>query len=193
MRTKFKPGDLVKMSASYKKRIKKGIPDHLKEFGHCCGIVEGPVDYGSQKGPELDVRWNPSRLRYGYAPKDLCLVDRGPTLAAIIEWLKDRACADLCHGGDYLLFLIMNERKRLPFQKSIIECAAMLQLPDTLESLEVFRKAGIWKDAKDTLWQDWLTSEEEISEMSEAEFKSWIATCMQGITLAKKGEENAKA
>lgn len=42
--------------------------DHIKEFGDCIGIVIGLVDYGSQQGPEVDVRWQPSNLRYGYHP-----------------------------------------------------------------------------------------------------------------------------
>lgn len=82
---KLKPGDVVKMTAAFKKRIKnpkKGSPDHLKEFGSCHGIVDGPVDYGTQKGPELDVRWQPSGLRYAYAAKDLALVSRAKKPAA---------------------------------------------------------------------------------------------------------------
>lgn len=44
---------------------------HVDEFGDCVGIVEGPVDYGTQKGPEVEVLWLPSRLRYGYHPDQL--------------------------------------------------------------------------------------------------------------------------
>lgn len=34
-------------------------------------VVEGPVDYEDSKGPEVDVRWIPSGLRYGYHPEEL--------------------------------------------------------------------------------------------------------------------------
>lgn len=42
--------------------------DHLKEFGTCIGIVQGPTHAG---WPEVDVRWQPSNLRYGYHSKYL--------------------------------------------------------------------------------------------------------------------------
>lgn len=44
---------------------------HVEEFGTCVGIVEGLADFGTQKGPEVDVRWQPSNLRYAYLPEDL--------------------------------------------------------------------------------------------------------------------------
>lgn len=55
---------------------------HVLEFGACEGIVEGPMDFNTCKpgeagydpakvGPEVDVRWQPSKLRYGYHPDDL--------------------------------------------------------------------------------------------------------------------------
>ena len=44
---------------------------HLEEFGDCVGILEGPIDLGAQLGPEWDVRWQPSGLRYAYHPDDL--------------------------------------------------------------------------------------------------------------------------
>lgn len=89
MKYKLNYGDVVKMSASYKRSIKKVNQDHLKEFGDCQGVVEGPVDYGKdQQGPELDVRWLPSGLRYGYTPKDLTLVRKGslPLYTLILEF-----------------------------------------------------------------------------------------------------------
>lgn len=56
--------------------------DHVEEFGECVGVVDGPVDYNScepghpdydesKVGPEVDVRWKPSNLRYGYHADDL--------------------------------------------------------------------------------------------------------------------------
>lgn len=44
---------------------------HVEEFGDCVGIVEGLVDFGTSKGPEVNVRWLPSKLRYGYHPDQL--------------------------------------------------------------------------------------------------------------------------
>lgn len=38
------------------------------------GIVLGPTDYGTQQGPEVDVRWLPSGLRYAYSPESLKVV-----------------------------------------------------------------------------------------------------------------------
>lgn len=52
-----------------------GSWEHIAEFGSCVGIVDGLLDYGTQKGPEVDVRWQPSNLRYGYHPDDLEIVD----------------------------------------------------------------------------------------------------------------------
>lgn len=55
---------------------------HVEEFGECIGVVDGLMDYNncepgdpaydaSKLGPEVDVRWQPSNLRYGYASEDL--------------------------------------------------------------------------------------------------------------------------
>jgi hypothetical protein len=60
----------------------------VREFGRCIGVILGPVDYNNCKpgdpeydpskiGPELDVRWQPSGLRYGYDPSDLEIVSGG--------------------------------------------------------------------------------------------------------------------
>jgi len=71
----MKPGTQVKMSQSLKETFKKnGCNDHVMEFGNCVGIVQGYTDYGSQMGPEVDVRWSPSNLRYAYHPNDLIVV-----------------------------------------------------------------------------------------------------------------------
>ena len=46
--------------------------EHVKEFEDCTGIVIGPVEWGSgTSGPEVDVRWQPSNLRYAYLPDRL--------------------------------------------------------------------------------------------------------------------------
>ena len=49
--------------------------EHTEEFFGCIGIVECLLDYGICKGPEVDVRWQPSNLRYGYHPDQLEIVD----------------------------------------------------------------------------------------------------------------------
>lgn len=69
-------GKKVRMKKSLKKQMRaNGCSEHIDEFGDCVGIVEGLVDYGSFQGPEVDVRWLPSKLRYGYNPDDLEVVE----------------------------------------------------------------------------------------------------------------------
>lgn len=68
-------GITVRMTDAYKQElIANGCSKHVEEFGDCEGIVEGFVDYGSCSGPELNVRWKPSMLRYGYHPSQLAVV-----------------------------------------------------------------------------------------------------------------------
>ncbi len=68
----MKPGTKVIMSTQLKKNlISNNCQGHVREFGGCIGIVEDLVDFGTQKGPEVNVRWQPSNLRYAYHPKDL--------------------------------------------------------------------------------------------------------------------------
>ena len=75
----IKTGDEVKMSDIFKKvLIENGCKDHVDEFGECTGIVEDCVNYNNNGehdpnkiGPELNVRWQPSKLRYGYLPEYL--------------------------------------------------------------------------------------------------------------------------
>jgi len=47
--------------------------DHVEEFGECVGIVEDPV-FPQYPHLEVNVRWQPSNLRYGYLPEDLDVV-----------------------------------------------------------------------------------------------------------------------
>ncbi len=69
-------GDHVRMTEDHKKRLRANkCAAHVKEFGSCVGIVEGPVDFGLQKGPEVDVRWQPSNMRFAYHPKELDKVE----------------------------------------------------------------------------------------------------------------------
>jgi len=75
-------GARVCLSAQGKERLKTS-PAHLKEFGNCEGIVVALLDYHngmkegspSKLGPEVDVRWWPSGLRYGYAIEDLEVIE----------------------------------------------------------------------------------------------------------------------
>jgi len=69
------PGSVVRMSQRLKDEMTAlGSGDHVAEFGERLGIVAGPVDFGGQLGPEVDVRWLPEELRYGYAPERLVRV-----------------------------------------------------------------------------------------------------------------------
>jgi alkylated DNA repair dioxygenase AlkB len=59
------------MTEEFKKRMAKTSAEHIEEFGDCTGVVEGPMFPNVQEAEEVDVRWHPSKLRYGYFPKDL--------------------------------------------------------------------------------------------------------------------------
>lgn len=74
------PGTKVRMNDACHAAMAKSSGAHLVEFWGCIGIVEGPVDYTGpscqikQFGPEVDVRWQPSNLRYAYKPEHLEIV-----------------------------------------------------------------------------------------------------------------------
>jgi hypothetical protein len=71
----IKTGDMVAMTAGLKEKLLPHSKEHLEEFGHCVGVVEDLVDYGKGNfGPEFNVRWYPSKLRYAYDPEDLYIV-----------------------------------------------------------------------------------------------------------------------
>lgn len=78
----IKTGDKVKMSDNLKKGlVESGCKDHVDEFGDCIGIVEDYVNYNNDGendpnkiGPEFNIRWQPSKLRYGYLPEELIKV-----------------------------------------------------------------------------------------------------------------------
>lgn len=83
----MKPGDIVRMNAACKRALyKTGSHDHVREFGRCYGVVIGLTDYGNQQGPEWDVRWQPSDLRYAYDEKYLVPV---PLKAYRVEYEGD--------------------------------------------------------------------------------------------------------
>ncbi len=77
------------MTEAFKRRMletgtelaREGNIAHVKEFGRCVGTVEELVDYNKpgekdpvKVGPEINVRWLPTKLRYCYHPDDLELV-----------------------------------------------------------------------------------------------------------------------
>lgn len=68
----MKPGTKVRMSEGLKALLRaSGSHEHVEEFGDCTGIVIGPMFPDVPEAPEVDVRWQPSNLRYGYDPKNL--------------------------------------------------------------------------------------------------------------------------
>ena len=75
-------GDKVRMSVSCKEGlIDNGCGEHVNEFGYCVGVVEDFVNLNNNGendinkiGPEFNVRWMPSNLRYAYLPEHLVKV-----------------------------------------------------------------------------------------------------------------------
>lgn len=68
-------GTKVRMSAKLKNKLRaNGSHDHVNEFGRCVGVVQGLVEYPDRHGPEVNVKWLPSNLRYAYHPTDLEIV-----------------------------------------------------------------------------------------------------------------------
>lgn len=92
----IKIGDRVRMTEAFKKQMRgdclpgnhapqelppdKDLPDdgcmkcstdHIEEFGNCVGTVMGQMERGWK---EVDVRWEPSNLRYGYDPDNLEII-----------------------------------------------------------------------------------------------------------------------
>lgn len=59
----MKIGDRVKMT-DYFKRNSPNSKDHIDEFGSCSGVIIGYIDI--QTSDDVDVRWMPSGLKYGY-------------------------------------------------------------------------------------------------------------------------------
>lgn len=79
-------GTKVRMSQSIKRTlIKNGCKKHVDEFGECIGVVEGQVNFGTQKGPEVDVRWAPSHLRYAYHPRELEVLSKEESRVFFID------------------------------------------------------------------------------------------------------------
>jgi len=67
----MKTGTRVKLSEETKKAYREsGSVEHIDEFGECEGIVIGET-FPDLNCPEVDVRWIPSGLRYGYNESEL--------------------------------------------------------------------------------------------------------------------------
>lgn len=107
-------GTKVRMSAKLKESLSRNdSAEHVREFGNCIGVVLGPTDYKSCLGPEVDVRWLSSNLRYAYHPDDLevCLLPPSaqkcgcPNVPGDHLWGSDPRCegydhhCDACHAG----------------------------------------------------------------------------------------------
>jgi hypothetical protein len=89
---KFKKGDKVRLTQQAKQEmmssisnlLDNGLKEHVEEFGDCIGTVLGPVDFNNpgeirdenKVGPEIDVVWFPSRLRYAYDEDNLELYEK---------------------------------------------------------------------------------------------------------------------
>ena len=73
---KIQKGDIVKMNEEFKTIIMNNSHEHVIEFGECEGVVEDRMfpNLTAKQAPEVNVRWFPSMLRYGYDPSELVLV-----------------------------------------------------------------------------------------------------------------------
>ena len=66
----WKVGDRVKMSGDLKSSLTfGGSDDHVEEFGECTGVIDSDVEGRGTVSPVIDVRWEPSGLRFGYDPR----------------------------------------------------------------------------------------------------------------------------
>jgi hypothetical protein len=126
----LKRGDFVKMTQSCKDAlINNDCEEHVKEFGECIGIVEGYVDYGNSKGPEVDVRWLPMGLRYGYDPEnDLIKV----TADAKELYLNEQKELKRKKDAEMKIYMMCEGNKGLLMGTSILPMA-----PDIGEYIEV--------------------------------------------------------
>lgn len=80
------PGRRVRMTDNYKQTLlNNSSEDHVHEFGNCIGIVIGLTHYITGVGPEVDVRWLPSNLRYAYHPDNLQVLPRFTELVKQLE------------------------------------------------------------------------------------------------------------
>ena len=70
----MKPGDRVRMKEELKLALSaNGCTQHVREFGKCVGVIVGRSD--DCEPVSWDVRWQPSKLRYGYLEQHLEIVE----------------------------------------------------------------------------------------------------------------------
>lgn len=84
----LKPGTRVRMSEAFKTRMRgkcgrlgahqgpfdPGDPLYNGQGGDCYGCSTKHIDE-SREAPEVDVRWSPNGLRYGYDSVDLVVAE----------------------------------------------------------------------------------------------------------------------
>jgi hypothetical protein len=58
------PGTLVRFSDTFKASCPEGLRENMAEFSDCVGVLLGPMF--TDDPCVVDVRWQPSGLRYGY-------------------------------------------------------------------------------------------------------------------------------
>lgn len=100
------PGALVRMTENYRSKLwnhgsladgtpndelLEGNRDHVREFGSCIGVVQGLTKYVNTQGPEVDVRWRPSMLRYAYHPDNLEIL---PRFTEFLERIESEFCTE---------------------------------------------------------------------------------------------------
>lgn len=70
-----KVGDVVRLTEKHKNvLIANGCWAHVEEFGNCIGVVIGEM-FPGLNCPEVDVRWKPSNLKYGYDVDNLEVIN----------------------------------------------------------------------------------------------------------------------
>lgn len=103
----MRPGDRVRMTEAHKQNLRGNCLQsnhtseedcmycstrHVEEFGECIGVVIGltnfnnvpvghPDYYDYKVGPEFDVRWQPSNLRYAYPESALEVVEQSKEIS----------------------------------------------------------------------------------------------------------------
>ena len=71
----MKKGTIVKMNDALKAElIKNDCKEHVDEFGECEGVVEDKMFPECDDCEEVNVRWKPTNLRYGYRPDQLEII-----------------------------------------------------------------------------------------------------------------------
>lgn len=68
-------GDRVRMKEDFKARLRENDSGgHVDEFGDCIGVVDSMMYPDTDIVDIVNVRWQPSNLRYGYLISNLVRV-----------------------------------------------------------------------------------------------------------------------